>query len=61
MFPGPGYKNSKVYPLDRESRLSRGDYWIKTLRTSSPYGLNKRKRKADPNLPVGYLFPPIPR
>ena len=53
VFPGTAYQNNKVCPVNRETRLDREDYWIETLRTSYLYGLNERKRKIDPNLPLG--------
>ena len=56
IFPGTGYKNNKICPVNRETRLDREDYWIESLWTSYPYGLNERKRKADPNLSVGCSF-----
>ena len=37
-LPGNGYKNGKVDPAMLKYRLEREDYWIKTLRTSYPYG-----------------------
>ena len=40
-----------------EYRLQREDYWIKTLRSASSYGSNKKNK----DLPVGKLFPPLPR
>ena len=61
LFPVTGYKNTNVSPVNRETRLDRKNYWIETLRLSYSYGLNKRERKADPKLPVGCSFPPIPR
>ena len=43
-------------PANREARLNREEYWIKTVRTSYPYGLNKRKRKPDPDLASTWMF-----
>ena len=60
-FPGTGYKNNKMCSVNRETRLHREGYWIETLQISYPYSLNERKRNSDPNVPVGYSFPPIPR
>ena len=61
VFPCTGYKNNKVCPVNRETMLDAENYWIETLRTSYPYGLNESKRETDPNLPVACSFPPIPR
>ena len=61
VFPGTGYKNNKLCPVNCEARLDRENYWIETLRIFYSYGLNKRKRKDDPNLPVGCSFPNTPR
>ena len=47
-----------VCPVNHETRLDGENYWIETLLTSYPYGL---KRKADPDLPAGSWFSPIPR
>ena len=33
----------------------------KTLRTVYPYGLNDRAKSANSDVPVGKLFPPLPR
>ena len=41
VFPGTGYKNNKVCPINRETRLDREDYWIETLRIFYRYGLSK--------------------
>ena len=60
-FVGTGYSNNKVDPADRLKRLDREDYWIKTLRTIYPYGLNERVRNSQKDIPVGSLFPSIPR
>lgn len=61
MVPGTKYKNNKEHPVNRESRLDTEDYLIETLQSLDPYGLNERKRKADPNLHVRCSFHPIQR
>ena len=53
IFPGTGYKNDKVQPA---KRFKREDYWMKTLRTIYPYGLNERARKYDSEVIVRKLF-----
>ena len=60
-LPGNGYVNNKVCPEQKKKRLEREDYWIKTLRTIYPYGLNERVKGSDDSLPIGKLFPPLPR
>ena len=60
-FCGSGYVNNKVCHDAREIRLQREEYWMKTLRTIYPYGLNERVRHNIDNIPIGNLFPPIPR
>ena len=42
-------------------RLDREDYWMKTLRTVYPYGLNERTKKMNKFNPVGTLFCKLPR
>ena len=61
VFPGSGYVNNKVCPIDRAKRLEREDYWMKILRTKFPYGLNERQKNNSNDTPVGCQFPPIPR
>ena len=61
VFPGTWYKNNKVCPVNSKTRLDKGNYLIESLWIFYSYGLNKTKRKDDPNLPVGCLFPYIPR
>ena len=41
-FPGSGYKNGEVDEEMRHRRLEREDWWMKTLRTIYPYGLNEK-------------------
>ena len=60
-LPGNGYTNGVVDPAMREYRLQREDYWMKTLRTVYPYGLNERTKFMNKDIPVGKLFPPLPR
>ena len=42
-------------------RLEREDFWIKTLRTVYPYGLNEKTKKMNKLAPVGTLFHKLPR
>ena len=58
---GNGYKNGSIDEKMREIRLQREDYWMKTLRTVYPYGLNEKTRFMNVNLPAGKLFPGLPR
>ena len=37
----------------------REDYWIKTLQTAYPYGLNEKTQFMNKELPVEKLFPPV--
>ena len=60
-LPGDGYSNGVVDQKMREYRLEREDYWIKTLRTVYPYGLNDRTKSMNADVPIGKLFPPLPR
>jgi len=60
-LPGNGYKNGKVDPAMLKYRLEREDYWIKTLRTVYPYGLNDRTKFMNKMSPIGKLFPSLPR
>ena len=57
-LPGNGYKNGAMDLEMLEYRLQREDYWIKTLRTSYPYGLNERTRSMNKNIPVEKIFHP---
>ena len=61
VLPGNGYVNGKVDPAMLQYRLQREDYWIKTLRTIYPYGLNERTKFMNRDSPIGKLFPPLPR
>ena len=60
-LPGNGYLNGSIDAEMRKYRLEREDYWIKTLRTVYPYGLNDRTKSINSDTPVGKLFPPLPR
>ena len=60
-LPGDGYKDGAIDDKMRAYRLEREDYWIKTLRTVYPYGLNDRAKSINSDIPVGKLFPPLPR
>ena len=60
-LPGDGYKDGTIDDKMRTYRLEREDYWIKTLRTVYPYGLNDRVKSINSEIPVGKLFPPLPR
>ena len=61
-FSGSGYIHNKVCPDARSKRLDREEYWMKTLRTLYPYGLNERAREnGDDDTLIGSLFPPLPR
>ena len=60
-LPGNGYLNGVVDEKMRDYRLQREDYWIKTLRTVYPYGLNERTKFMNQDIPIGKLFPALPR
>ena len=60
-FPGTGYVDGKPCSDARKIRLDREEYWMKTLRTIYPYGLNDRVRQFSQNSSVGSLFPSIPQ
>ena len=60
-FIGSGYIRGKVCPIKKEERLRREEYWMKNLRTIYPYGLNDKVRDGGNDIPIGTLFPPIPR
>ena len=61
VLPGNGYKNGKMDLEMLRYRLIREDYWIKTMRTVYPYGLNERTKSMNTSKPVGQLFPSLPR
>ena len=58
---GNGYLHGAIDPEMRERRLKREDYWMKSLRTIYPYGLNEKSKYMNQNIPVGRLFPSLPR
>ena len=58
---GNGYLHGAIDPETREHRLKREDHWIKTLRTVYLYGLNEKTKDMNQAVPVGKLFPPLPR
>ena len=60
-LPGNGYVNGQFDKTMLKTRLEREDYWMKTLRTVYPYGLNDRTKLMNKMKPVGQLFPPLPR
>ena len=60
-LPGNGYHNGVVDPAMLEYRLQREDYWMKTLRTVYPYGLNERTKFMNKGTPTGKLFTSLPR
>jgi len=60
-LPGNGYLNGIVDEKMREYRLEREDHWMKKLRTVYPYGLNERTKFMSQDVPVGKLFPALPR
>ena len=60
-LPGNGYLNGSIDAEMRKYRLEREDYWIKTLSTVYPYGLNDRVKYINSDIPVGKHFPPLPR
>ena len=58
---GNGYANGSRDKEMYKKRLEREDYWIKTMRTVYPYGLNDKTKEMCSELPVGNLFNKIPR
>lgn len=60
-LPGDGYLNGAIDNDMRQLRLQREDYWMKTLRTIYPYGLNEKTKQMNRDMPIAKLFPPIPR
>ena len=60
IFHLTGRKKNKVCPVNGKTRLDKKDYFIR--KSTNILSLwSKRKRKADPSLPVGCLFPSIPK
>lgn len=43
-----------------EYRLQQEDYRVKRLHTFYPFGLNKKTKVLNKNVPVGKLFPSLP-
>ena len=60
-LPGNGYKNGKIDTEMRRYRKKREDMWMKLLRTVYPYGLNIKTENMKDDIPVGKLYPPLPR
>ena len=52
-LPGNGYINGQFDKAMLKTRLEREDYWMKTLRTVYPYGLNDRTKLMNKMKPVG--------
>ena len=50
---GDGYKNGKIDKDMTKYRLEREDYWMKTLRTIYPYGLNDQTKGMTKEKSVG--------
>ena len=60
-LPGDGYLNGKLDSAMLQLRLEKENFWIKTLRSVYPYGLNERVKSMNKEVPTGKLFPPLPR
>ena len=60
-FIRSGYIRGKECQIKKEERLKRGEYWMKNLRAIYLYGLNEKVRDAGNDIPIGTVFPPIPR
>jgi len=61
VFEGDGYTNGRVDEDMRRVRREREDWWMKTLRTIYPYGLNDQHKKKHSTSSVGLLFFPLTR
>jgi hypothetical protein len=61
VFEGDGYTNGKVDEDMRRIRREREDWWMKTLRTIYPYGLNDQHKKQHSTSSVGLHFFPLTR
>jgi hypothetical protein len=61
IFQGDGYENGKVESGMRSVRREREDWWIKTLRTVYPYGLNDQVKGKNSTSSIGSLFFPLLR
>ena len=59
-WPGNGCKNESMDHKMLEYCLQQEDYWVKTLHTIYPYGLNKKTKVVNKNVPVCKFFPPLP-
>ena len=60
VFEGDGYINGNVGEDMRRIRREREDWWMKTLRTIYPYGLNDQHKKQNTTSSVGLLFSDFP-
>ena len=60
-LPGNGYKNGKIDTEMRRYTKKREDMWMKLLQTVYPYGLNIKTENMKDDIPVGKLYPPLPR
>ena len=59
---GNGYlPNGEIDEEMRTYRLEREDFWIKTLRTIFPYGLNDKAKQKTDTVIIGKLFHKLPR
>ena len=54
-------KNRSMEHKMLEYCLQQEDYWMKTLRTVYPYGLNEKTKFTNKYVPVDKLFSPMPR
>ena len=61
VFEGDGYTNGVVDGDMRVVRREREDWWMKTLRTVYPYGLNDQAKGKNSSSSIGSLFFPLLR
>ena len=61
IFEGDGYKNGIIDAEMRAVRKEREDFWMKTLRTVYPYGLNDQVKGKSSTDSIGSLFFPLSR
>ena len=61
IFEGDGYKNGIVDAEMRSVRKEREEWWMKTLRTVYPYGLNDQAKGKSSTASIGSLFFPLSR
>ena len=61
IFVGDGYKNGIVDAEMRSVRKEREEWWMKTLRTVYPYGLNDQAKGKSSTASIGSLFFPLSR